>query len=93
MPKVSIDIFSHKLMINPDFSPIKQKDLKFKQEFSLRIKEEVTKNFRAKVVEVTKYLTWLANIVRYLRKMVKLEFHYRDLNKDSTKYNFPSPNI
>jgi len=62
---------------------------------SLRIKEEVTKQIQAKVVEVTKYPTWLANIVPVPMKYGKIRIcaDYRDLNKESPKDNFPLPNI
>lgn len=39
MPGLSTDIVSHKLSINPDFNPVKQKTLKFKPNLSLTIKE------------------------------------------------------
>ncbi|KAH0715040.1 hypothetical protein KY284_007945 [Solanum tuberosum] len=42
---------------------VKYKTWKFKLDLSLRNKEEVTQQIQAKVVEVTKHPTWLANIV------------------------------
>lgn len=63
MPGLSTDLVSHKLPIDPGFNPVKQKSQKFKPDVNLRIKEEVTKQIQANVVEVTKYPTWLANIV------------------------------
>ena len=37
MPQLSTNMVSHKLPINPDFSPVKQKTRKFKPELSLKI--------------------------------------------------------
>ena len=95
MPGLSTNIVSHKLPINPEFDPVKQKMRKFKPDLSLRIKEEVTKQIQSKVVEVTKYPTWLANIVSVPKKDGKIRIYvdYRDLNRASPKDNFPLPNI
>ena len=43
MPGLSTSIVSHKLPINSEFDPVKQKMRKFKPDLSLKIKEEVTK--------------------------------------------------
>nr|XP_033510683.1 uncharacterized protein LOC117275521 [Nicotiana tomentosiformis] len=72
MPGLSIDIVSHQLPIEPARSPVKQKPRKFKPDFSLRIKEEVTKKIEANVVRVTNYPTWLANIVPVPKKYGKI---------------------
>ncbi|WMV46004.1 hypothetical protein MTR67_039389 [Solanum verrucosum] len=95
MPGLSINMNSHKMPINPDFSSIKQKTLKFKPKLSLKIKEEITKQIKSKVVEVMQYPTWLANIVSIAKKdrNIKICVYYRDLNKASSKDNFPLPNI
>ncbi|XP_070013323.1 uncharacterized protein [Nicotiana sylvestris] len=50
---------------------------------SVKIKEEVTKQFDAKVILVTRYPTWLANVVLVPKKDDKTRVYvdYRDLNK------------
>ncbi|XP_015159785.1 uncharacterized protein [Solanum tuberosum] len=63
MPGLSTNMVSHKLPINPDFNPVKQKTRKFMSELILKIKEEITKQIESQVVEVTRYPTWLANLV------------------------------
>ena len=95
MPGLSTNMVSHKLPINPYFSPVKQKTRKFKPKLSLKIKEEITKQIKSQVVEVTQYLTWLANVVPVAKKDGKIRIcvDYRDLNKASPKDNFPLPNI
>ena len=53
------------------------------------------KQIESKVVEVTKYPTWLSNIVPVAKNDGKIRIcvDYRDLNKASPKDNFPLPNI
>ncbi|XP_069145683.1 uncharacterized protein [Solanum lycopersicum] len=94
MQGLSTDVVSHKLPINPGFEPVKYKTRKFKPELSLKIKEVITKNIESRLLEVTKYPTWLANIVPVAKKDGKIRIcvDYRDLNKTSTKDNFPLPN-
>ncbi|XP_070002752.1 uncharacterized protein [Nicotiana sylvestris] len=58
----------HKLPTDPVFPPVKQKLRKFKTDLSVNIKEEVTKQFEAKVIQVTQYPTWLANVVPVPKK-------------------------
>ena len=57
--------------------------------------EEMTKKIESRLVEVTQYLTWLANVVPITKKDGKtwIFFDYRDLYKVSLKDNFPLPNI
>jgi len=43
MPGLSSDIVQHRLPLNPDCSPVKQKLRRMKPETSLKIKEEVKK--------------------------------------------------
>ena len=53
------------------------------------------KQLNAKVIQVIRYTTWLANVVPVPKKDVKTRVcvDYRDLNKASPKDNFPFPNI
>jgi len=66
MPGLSSDIVQHRLPLNPEFSPVKQKLRRMKPETSLKIKEEVKKQFDAGFLAVARYLEWVANIVRRL---------------------------
>jgi len=95
MTYLSTSIVAHKLPINPMCPPVKQKLRKFKPDMSLKIKEEVTKKIKAKVLRVVEYPTWLANIVLVPKKdgKVRVCVDYRDLNKASPKDDFPLPNI
>ncbi|XP_070015473.1 uncharacterized protein [Nicotiana sylvestris] len=95
MPVLSTDLVVHKLPIDPAFPPVKQKLRKFKIDMSVKIKEEITKQFDAKVIRVKRYPTWLANVVPVPKKDGKTRVcvDYHDLNKSSPKDNFPLPNI
>ncbi|XP_070002583.1 uncharacterized protein [Nicotiana sylvestris] len=68
MTDLRTSIVAHKLPTNPMCPPVKQKLGKFKPVMSLKIKEEVTKQIKAKVLRVVEYLTWLANIVPVPKK-------------------------
>lgn len=95
MPGLRTNIVSHRLPIDLSCPLVKQKPRKMKPDLSLKVKEEVSKQFDANVIWVTKYPTWLANIVPLPKKDEKIIVcvDYRDLNKASTKDDFPLPNI
>ena len=95
MPGLSTDMVVHKLPIDPNFPPIKQKLRKLKIDMSVIIKEEITKQLETKVIQVAQYPSWLANIVPVPKKdgKVRMCVDYRDLNKASPKDDFPLPNI
>ncbi|XP_070030531.1 uncharacterized protein [Nicotiana sylvestris] len=95
MPSLSTDLVVHKLPTNLAFSPVKQKLRKFKTDMSVKIKEEITKKLDAKVIRVTRYPIWLANVVPVPKKDDKIRVcvDYRNLNKASPKDNFPLQNI
>ncbi|XP_070054803.1 uncharacterized protein [Nicotiana tomentosiformis] len=95
MTSVSTSIVAHKLPTNLMFLPVKQKLRNLKPDMSLKIKEEFTKQIKAKVLRVVEYPTWLANIVPVLKKYGKVRVcvDYRDLNRAIPKDDFPLPNI
>ncbi|XP_070013411.1 uncharacterized protein [Nicotiana sylvestris] len=74
MTGLSTSIVAHKMPTNPTCPPVKQKLRKFKPDMSLKIKEEVTKQIKAKVLRVVEYPTWLANIVPVPKKDGKKAF-------------------
>ena len=89
------DIVQHKLPLNPECSPIKQKLRRIKPEMSLKIKEEVKKQFDAGFLVVTRCPEWVANVMPVPKKdgKVRMCVDYLDLNRASPKDNFPLPNI
>jgi len=62
---------------------------------SLKIKEEVVKQFNTGFLAVAKYPQWVANVVSVPKKdgKVRMCVDYRDLNRASPKGNFPLPHI
>jgi len=68
MPGLSSDIVQHRLPLNPECPPIKQKLRRMKPEMSLKIKEEVKKQFEASFLVVAQYPEWVANIVPVPKK-------------------------
>ncbi|XP_070029960.1 uncharacterized protein [Nicotiana sylvestris] len=87
--------FQSPLRVSPAFPPVKQKLREFKTDMSVKIKEEVIKQIDTKVIRVTRYPMWLANVVPVPKKDGKTRVcvDYRDLNKASPKDNFPLSNI
>ena len=68
MPGLDPSIVEHKLPLKPEFLPIKQKLRRMKAEMSLKIKEEVKKQFDAGFLAVAKYPQWASNIVPVPKK-------------------------
>ena len=95
MPGFSPDIVQHRLPLNLGCSPVKQKLRRMKPEMSLKIKEEVRKQFDDGFLAVTRYPKWVANIVPFPKKDGKMQMcvDYRDINRASRKDNFPLPHI
>jgi len=90
MPDLNPDIMQHRLPLNPGCSSVKQKLRRMKHEISLKIKEEVKKQFGAGFLAITRYPEWVANIVPFPKKdgKVRMCVDYQDLNRASPKDNF-----
>ena len=91
MSGLSSKIVQHKLPLNPECSLVKQKLRRMKFEMSLKIKEEVKKQFDTDFLAVFRYPEWVANIMPVSKKggKVRMCVDYRDLNRASPKDNFP----
>ena len=75
--------------------PVKRKLRRMKPEWTLKIKEEVEKQYNTGFLKVVNYPEWLANVVSVPKKdgKVRMCVDFRDLNKASPKDDFPSPHI
>jgi hypothetical protein len=65
---VSRDIIEHKLDINPNFRPKRQKLRKLAEDRIQAAKAEVQRLLDAKVIREVQFTTWLANIVMVKKK-------------------------
>jgi hypothetical protein len=95
MPGLDTDIVVHKLPLQPDCPPVKQKLRRARPDMALKICDEVKRQFDAGFLAVAKYPQWVANIVPVPKKdgKVRMCVEYRDLNKASPKDDFPLPHI
>ena len=92
---VSRDIIQHRLDINPNIKPKKQKLRKMADEKVAAVKAEVQRLLDANVIRKIKYPTWLANTVPVKKKNGKWRMciDFTDLNKAFPKDDFPLPRI
>ena len=74
---------------------VKKKLRRIKLEWTLKIKEEVEKQYNMGFWRVVNYPEWLANVVLVSKKdgKVRMCMDFRDLNKASPKDDFPLPHI
>jgi hypothetical protein len=88
--EVSRDIIEHKLDINPNFRPKKQKLRKLVEDRIQVAKAEVQRLLDAKVIREVQFTTWLANIVMVKKKNGKWRMciDFTDLNKACPKTIF-----
>lgn len=95
MPGLNISIVEHQLPLDTTMQPIEQRLRRLKPEWSLKVKEEVMKQFNAGFLRVVTYPEWLANVVPVPKKdgKVRMCIDFRDLNKASPKDDFPLPHL
>ena len=95
MPGLDTDIVVHRIPLRSEVKPIKQKLRRMKPELQQKVRDEVVKMFEAGLIEVAQYPEWVANIVLVPKKngKVRMCVDFRDLNKASSKDNFPLPHI
>ena len=86
MPGLDTDIVMHKLPVKPECTPMKQKLRRMKPEMSLKIRDEVKKQFDAGFLAVANYPQWVANIVPVPKKdgKVRMCVDYRDRSPQTT---------
>ncbi|XP_070022247.1 uncharacterized protein [Nicotiana sylvestris] len=81
MTGLSISIMAYKLPTDLICPPVKQKLRKFMPDMSMKIKEEVTKKVKVKVLKVVEYPTWLDIIVSVPKKDGKIWMDEEDAEK------------
>src|SRR3954468_4376190 len=95
MPGLDTDIVVHRLPLKEGCAPVRQKRRRVRPDMDNKIREEVLKQFDAGFLAVVDYPPWIANIVPVPKKdgKVRMCVDYRDLNKASSKDDFPLPHI
>ena len=95
MTGINPDVAMHRLQVNPDHPPVKQKRRKFTPERNRVINEEVQKVLDIGSVCEVHYPDWLANVVVVRKKNGKWRvcIDFTDLNKACPKDSFPLPHI
>ena len=95
MSGLDTNIVVHRLPMKEGCSPNKQKVCRMRPDMSEKIKAGVMKQFNAGFLAVTSYPQWVKNVVPVPKKegKVRMCVDYRDLNRESLKYDFPLPHI
>ena len=95
MPGIDTYILQHCIPTNPTIKLVKQKLRRMKLEWTLKIKEEVEKQYNVGFLRLVNYPEWLANVVPVPKKDEKVRIYvdFRDLNKANPKDDFPLPHI
>ena len=75
--------------------PVKQKLRRLHSQWSLKVKDEIQKQFNVGFIAVVEYPEWLANVILVPKKddKVRVCVDFRDLNKDNPKNDFPLSHI
>lgn len=95
MPGLDPSLVEHRIPLQPDAKPVKQKLRRMLPDVALKVKEEVDKLHQAKFIRVVLFPEWIANIVPVAKKdgRVRVCIDFRNLNKSSPKDDFPLPHI
>ena len=95
MPRISLEVITHRLNVDLTFRLVKQKKRSFTSNWTQAIDEEVTKLLQAGFIHEVHYPKWLANVVLIKKANDKWQIciDYIDLNKAYPKDNYPLPSI
>jgi len=95
MTGIDPKVITHKLNIESNYKPVRQKRRKFAPERNAVVNEEVDKLLEMKMIREVMYPDWLANVVVVPKKNGKWRVcvDYTDLNKACPKDSFPLPHI
>ena len=92
---IDTDIVQHCIPTNLTIKLVKQKLRRMKPKWTLKIKEEVEKQYNVGFLRVVNYPEWLGNVVPMPKKdgKVRMCVDFQDLSKASSKDDFPLPHI
>jgi hypothetical protein len=95
MPGIDPSVIVHKLNVDPNHRPVKQRRRAFAAERNQAVAEEVEKLLKAGFIREVDYPEWLANVVLVKKSNVKWRMcvDFTDLNKACPKDSFSLPRI
>jgi len=95
MPGIDPDFLSHRLTMDTEARPVRQRRRKFNEERCLVIKEETQKLLNVGHIREIQYPEWLATVVLVKKANGKWRMcvDFTDLNKACPKHSYPLPNI
>jgi len=89
------DFLCHRLAMDPQIKPVRQRRRKFNEERRQAIRDETQKLIAAGHIKEIQYPEWLANVVLVKKSNGKWRMcvDFTDLNKACPKDSYPLPNI
>ena len=95
MPGVPTEVIEHRLALQPDKKPVKQKLRRFAPDRKEAIQSEIDKLLKAGFIREVDHPEWLANpvMVRKANGKWRMCIDFTDLNKACPKDDFPLPRI
>jgi len=95
MPGIDPDFLCHRLEMDPQIKPVRQRRRKFNEERRQAIRDETRKLLAAGHIKEIQYPEWLANVVLVKKSNGKWRMcvYFTDLNKACPKDSYPLPNI
>ena len=95
MPGIDPDFLSHRLAMDPQVKPVRQRRRKFNEERRQAIREETQKLLAAGHIKEIQYPEWLANVVLVKKSNGRWRMcvDFTDLNKACPKDSYPLPSI
>ena len=95
MPGIDPSVIVHRLHVNPDTPPVRQKKRVVAQEWDKAVAEEVRKLLEAGFIREVYYPDWLANVVMVKKSSGKWRMcvDFTDLNRACSKDSYPLPRI
>lgn len=95
MPGISPEVMEHRLNVNSDHKPVKQKRRHQGAERTAAAAQEVQKLLEAGFVRECQYPDWLANVVlvKKANGTWRMCVYFTDLNKACPKDSYPLPKI
>jgi hypothetical protein len=95
MPGIDPSIIVHKLNVDPNYRPVKQRRRTFAAKRNQAVAEEVEKLLKVRFIREVDYPEWLANVVLVKKSSGKWRIcvDFTDLNKACLKDSFPLPRI